>query len=370
MQVSSQRKSVWVPLTVALLAGGFSIGMLACNSSDKQAERRAGAATQEAIKNPEPAVVESAALSKNEPTTVPVTPGNSPATAPTVGPTTRKAFKPIATDHLHNAHVLIDNKLVSGAQPDDEESFKTLQSLGVKTIISVDGAAPDVELARKYGMQYVHIPIGYDGVPVEKGEQIAKAMQQYGPNGAMYIHCHHGKHRSAAAVAVACVYNGMLKPEQAESVLQTFGTGANYKGLWKAARDARPLPPGTLEAMQVTFVDKAKVSDLAEHMVKVDMHWDHLKQVKAASWKSPPDHPDLDPAHEALQLQEHFTESARLPDYADRPADYKKWMKDSDAAAAALQKALRANPLDTAGAETAFKTVAASCTSCHKAYRD
>ncbi len=32
----------------------------------------------------------------------------------------------------------------------------------MKTIISVDGATPNVAMAEKYGMRYVHLPHGYD----------------------------------------------------------------------------------------------------------------------------------------------------------------------------------------------------------------
>src|SRR5687767_8381773 len=88
-----------------------------------------------------------------------------------------KPFKPVEPRRLHNAHVVTE-KIISGAQPDDDAAFAALRDLGVRTIISVDGAAPNVELARKFGMRYVHLPIGYDGVPEECGEAIAKAMQE------------------------------------------------------------------------------------------------------------------------------------------------------------------------------------------------
>lgn len=295
--------------------------------------------------------------------------------APTTGPASTqpvkiKAFKFIDDKRLHNVHVVVDGKVISGAQPDDEAAFKALSDLGIKTIVSVDGAQPDVDLAKKYGMRYIHLPISYDKVPDEQGKMIAKALNEFSPDGAVYVHCHHGKHRSAAATAVACVSTGLLKPEQADSVLETFGTGANYKGLWKSAREAKPIDPAALAAMKVEWIEKAQINDTAAHMVKVDMHWDHLRQVKAAGWQSPPDHPDLNPPHEALQLQEHFTETSRLPEFADRPEDYRKWMKVSDDAARDLQTALAAKPVDTTGAEAAFKTIAASCVSCHKAYRD
>src|SRR5947209_839442 len=62
---------------------------------------------------------------------------------------------------LHNVFRLTD-KLYSGSSPDGDEGFASLQRLGVKTVISVDGARPDVERAHQFGMRYIHLPIGYD----------------------------------------------------------------------------------------------------------------------------------------------------------------------------------------------------------------
>jgi hypothetical protein len=169
---------------------------------------------------------------------------------------------------------------------------------------------------------------------------------------------------------VACVLNGSLKPEQAESVLETFGTGANYKGLWQAARDARPMDAKALGDVKVEYAESAKIAALAERMVEVDHVWDDMKALQKNGWKGHPDKPDFDAAHEALQLQEHLREASRGSDVGKRPAEFFTMLADSEAGAEALHKALSKNPADTAGAETAFKRVAASCTQCHKAYRD
>src|SRR5438094_677830 len=79
------------------------------------------------------------------------------------------------------------------SSPDGDEGFHSLQQLGIKTIVSVDGARPEVDLARKYGLRYVHLPIGYDAVPREQALRIARAIRDL--PGPVYIHCHHGRHR-------------------------------------------------------------------------------------------------------------------------------------------------------------------------------
>jgi protein tyrosine phosphatase (PTP) superfamily phosphohydrolase (DUF442 family) len=314
--------------------------------------------------SPEPA-------SATAPATPPTAAGAA-APAATAAPATQavatKTLKPLPDQHaLHNGHYVTD-KVLSGAQPEGEASFKELQRLGVKTVISVDGAAPDVEGAKKYGMEYVHLPITYASVTPEQGRAIAKAIAE--KPGAVYVHCHHGKHRSAAAVAVACVYDGLIAPEQAEGVLKTFGTGDNYTGLWKAARDARPLDPNEIKQYQVEFVGRAKIGDMAEAMVHVDERFDHIKEIQKAGWQAPKDHPDIDPPHEALQLQELIHEMLRTDSKHAKDPTFRAQIEKADASAKGLHAALLERPVDTAKAETAFKAMSASCASCHKKYRD
>lgn len=64
--------------------------------------------------------------------------------------------------------------LYSGSGPDGPKAFASLARLGIKTIISVDGARPNVEAAKKSGLRYVHIPISYDGVPRERALQLVR----------------------------------------------------------------------------------------------------------------------------------------------------------------------------------------------------
>src|SRR5690242_3938505 len=94
-------------------------------------------------------------------------------------PPGRAAEEPAAPDParveaagLHNVYRITD-RLYSGSSPDGDEGFRSLQQLGIKTILSVDGARPDVALAHKYGMRYVHLPIGYDGMPRDQALRIA-----------------------------------------------------------------------------------------------------------------------------------------------------------------------------------------------------
>jgi protein tyrosine phosphatase (PTP) superfamily phosphohydrolase (DUF442 family) len=278
------------------------------------------------------------------------------------------SLRPIPpSSHLHNAYHVTD-KVISGAQPDDDAAFASLALLGVKTIISVDGAKPNVEAARKHGMRYVHMPIGYDKITPTDGQALAKAITEL--PGPIYLHCHHGKHRSAAAVAVACVYNATLDPAQSELVLKTFGTGANYKGLWQSAKDARPLDPAILRDLKIEYRERADIGDLAEAMVGADSHFDHLKQIQQSGWTTPSDHPDLDPAHEALLVQEHLAEAARLRSVTTRPSGFRQLLTQSEAQVTQLTAVLQATPIEKNLADRRFVGATESCNTCHAQYRD
>jgi cytochrome c556 len=55
---------------------------------------------------------------------------------------------------------------------------------------------------------------------------------------------------------------------------------------------------------------------------------------------------------------------------ADKPEDFKRMLKESEQASKALHLALSAKPIDLQAADTAYKSIAASCSACHKVYRD
>ncbi|MEZ6069075.1 MAG: hypothetical protein R3C10_02145 [Pirellulales bacterium] len=151
---------------------------------------------------------------------------NGTADAPTTATPRRKRA------HLPNA-VQLHPRVISGGLPEGDAAFAELEQLGVKTIISVDGAKPDVQAAARHGLRYVHLPHGYDGIPEERGRELAKAVREL--DGPIYIHCHHGKHRSPAAATVACVSTGLLPANEAVAVLKLAGTSPNYRGLYESA---------------------------------------------------------------------------------------------------------------------------------------
>jgi protein tyrosine phosphatase (PTP) superfamily phosphohydrolase (DUF442 family) len=241
--------------------------------------------------------------------------GGSPSSAPPEP--TASSPVPVKAKGLHNVF-RISAKLYSGSGPEGDEGFQSLHNLGIKTVISADGAQPDLNRARKFGLRYVHIPIGYNGVPREKALQIAKAVHEL--PGPFYIHCHHGKHRgpTAAAVARLCMED-QCGVDNALAVLRNAGTDPRYTGLFKSVQAFQRPTAQELAQLRVELPESVKVAGVTQAMVIIDHSWHNMTLIRAAGWKTPPDHPDIDPPHEALQLVEGFQELARLPEISKRP---------------------------------------------------
>ncbi len=144
---------------------------------------------------------------------------------------------------VDNLYQLSDS-LYSGSKPDGEEGFRFLSKLGVKTILSVDGVAPEAALAKKYGIGYVHVPISSEAIREEQASQIVKvAAEQPGP---LFIHCHYGMNRGPSAAAIVCIAQHGWTPEQATAWMKRAGTSANCTGLFRDVRNFKAHSSVTL----------------------------------------------------------------------------------------------------------------------------
>jgi hypothetical protein len=268
----------------------------------------------------------------------------------------------------------IHAKVICGGQPDGPKAFRELEAMGVKVIISVDSARPDVATASRYHLRYIHLPHGYDGIPKGRATELAKAVRDL--EGPIYIHCHHGKHRGPTAAAVACVGSGLLEPESAVAVLRSAGTGENYRGLYQSAESASRFEARFLDSLKVEFRETVPVPPFAESMVSLDQAHEHLKEISLAGWKASRAHPDLDPAHEALLLRESLTELSRTQQVQGQPKRFRDRLRECEAAGMELEAVLRAWNHSGGAApipqrvSTAFDRVSQSCTGCHKEFRD
>ena len=262
---------------------------------------------------------------------------------------------------LHNVMRLTD-RIYSGGEPEGEPALAALAALGVKTVVSVDGAKPDVASARRHGLRYVHIPIGYDGVDEPAGRSLARLVDEV--PGPIYIHSHHRKHRGPAAAAVACVAAGSLTSRQAVEILERAGTSRGYAGLWRDVESYTRPPPDTALP---PLVETAEVGSLAAAMSQLDRGFDRLKLCRDVNWTVPDDHPDIVPAQEALLVRETLHETARHLT-SDHDDTFRAWLAESEELAKQLEAWLAAG--DATAATAAFAQLEQSCNRCHARYRD
>lgn len=256
----------------------------------------------------------------------------------------------------------ITDDLFSGGEPQGDRAFSTLAEMGIKTIVSVDGAVPDIEAAREHGLRYVHIPIGYDGVQKHAGDSLAQLMRQN--NVPIYVHCHHGKHRGPTAAAIACLATKKITNQQALEILKKAGTSENYSGLWHAVKNYR-VPPE--DAALPDLVEQAKVSSLSSAMASIDRAFDHLQLCRQSQWKTPETHPDLVAKQEALLLYEAFHEANRHLS-GEQDAAFKAMLKESEKLSSQLHQAMQAK--NASSAQKNLQALSKLCQQCHKAYRN
>ena len=290
------------------------------------------------------------------------------ATAPSDVP----GVKRVELAGIHNAFQ-IGSRYFTGSVPEGDASFAALAKLGVKTIITVDGAQPDVETAKKHGIRYIHLPHGYDAVSTNAVVQIAKAVTSI--EGPVFFHCHHGKHRGPAAAAIACMTTEGWSADRAEAWLKAAGTDTNYAGLYRSVETFRPFSDEALKAIPANLPEKAEVSGMVDAMLEIDTRWDHLKAVRKAGYGALPGHPDIDPANEATILMEHYRETRRLDESKRHGERFLGLLADGErlgAEAAALLRERKAgsNPDVVSKLDRTFDGIAQNCAACHKRFRN
>ena len=118
--------------------------------------------------------------------------------------------------------------------------------------------------------------------------------------------------------------------------------------------------------MPADFPEAAAVPALAEAMVGIDHRWDGMKAIRKAGWKAPAQHPDLDPAHEALLLAAAYREAARLPKLAE---ELRRGLVGVGEDARDLESALRSGK-GTQAAAARYARVKTACARCHTRFRE
>jgi protein tyrosine phosphatase (PTP) superfamily phosphohydrolase (DUF442 family) len=275
--------------------------------------------------------------------------------------------KPADFPGLHQV-VAYTSNFYSGAAPEGQEAFASLAALGVRTIISVDGARPDVALAQRHGLRYIHLPIGYNGFDEQRRKQLARATKDALATGGVYLHCHHGKHRSAGAVGTTAVSLGLATNDAMLARMRVSQCAESYKGLWARTRDADVLSEAQLASVDSNFPSVSPPGSFIESMVDIDAALEHLALIQKAGWQTPNDHPDLVPTAEAAIAADILRVLADKAT-ARKQDEFASLMHASANAAQSLEDMLGGSSNPQA-LDAQLAIVARSCKDCHVKFRD
>ena len=283
-----------------------------------------------------------------------------------------------ATDHvgLHNLYRLSDD-ILSGSEPEGHLALEHLAELGIRTILSVDGKAPEHEAAAILGMRYVHVPIRYHGIEPEEQLAIAKTFREL--EGPFYVHCFHGKHRGPAAAAIGRVVRDGAPREQAIAEMRQYcGTSSSYEGLY-ATIAAGDLPSAEqTAAFEFDFAPEHRVEGLRQAMVELPRSFDLLVDMSERDWQPKADHPDANARNEAAKLVELFEQLNGDGEVLAAPADFRRHVAESIEHSKALVRELEQaalGPVDgrdeaNDAAREALQALRQVCRECHREYRN
>jgi hypothetical protein len=270
---------------------------------------------------------------------------------------------------LHNV-VAYHDGFYSGSVPEGDAGFDTIAGMGVRTIISVDGAEPDVVRAAARGMRTIHLPIGYNGFDERRKLQLVRATRDALREGPVYIHCHHGRHRSAGAAGAIVASLGWATPEDMTARMKISGTSPSYRGLYACTAGAVMLTSAAIDAVPADFPEISRPTGFLKSMVELDEIESHLRAIEKAGWATPGDHPDLVPAAEAGRMADILGLLAGDERSRGQPAEFGDVLRANGELAQTLEDMLAAGERDAARLSGQFKLVLASCKDCHVKHRD
>lgn len=266
----------------------------------------------------------------------------------------------------------LSDQIISGSEPTGEASFEHLKSLGIRTILSVDGKAPSVQEAAAHGLRYVHVPIQYRGITKDEMLRIAKSFREL--EGPFYVHCFHGKHRGPAAAAVGrVVLDGAGRENAIAEMRQWCGTSGSYDGLYLTIATGLIPSPTETRAYGWDFPAAHRVDGFRDAMIELARVNDQLKYLSKSGWAPDADHPDVNAAGEAARLIHLFEKGVALEEMAEKPADFRAMMNTSLKASHTLQDRIRAFQAGDATVDQvseAYKVISNNCKSCHGEYRN
>ena len=264
--------------------------------------------------------------------------------------------------------VAFQDSLYSGSKPSGLQGMESLMNMGVNTIICVDGVPPDVKSAKEYGIKTIHLPLKYSAPSKSQIFDLTTATKMGLERGNVYIHCHYGKHRSAASSALVSIALGFLSIEEAKDRMRVCETSAAYKGLWDAVEKQQVINEAHLIEDEKRFPSCVSPEGITAQMVAIDDAMNRLLRVQDLNWNVPATHPDIAPAADAGFIADMFRQMQlkQVSPYAQH--DFTTQVINAMHHVSGLEEAL----IEHESPEVLhryMRSVEESCLNCHAAFR-
>jgi len=279
---------------------------------------------------------------------------------------------PIEHPGLHNVYRLSD-QVISGGEPLSREAFERLRAMGVRTILSVDGKAPDAATAEEHGMRYVHVPIRYQTISENELLKIVKTFREL--EGPFYVHCFHGKHRGPAAAAIGrLVLDGASREQALAEMRQWCQTSPKYEGLYRVVATAELPSDVASRSLDWDFAARHRPAGLRKGMVDAARVFDRIEILAHRDFAPDPEHPDLVAREEIRQMEDLLRDMRALPESREHGERFDQMLGESIDVATRMREGIetleRGGEIQGDSPKDLLERLDALCSSCHAEFRN
>ncbi|MCB2153902.1 cytochrome c [bacterium] len=273
---------------------------------------------------------------------------------------------PLQLDVPGIAEVWRMNELViAGSAPPNEEALRALRKEGVRTLISIDFAPPDFYAAAAHGMAYVHVPMRYGHI--NSGELYNLLRVASWMEGNYYIHAAPGEIRALPVAAITAGWLENRSSERALFLLRRAGYPISRSAVW--ADIAGPyyyIDRARIDWVPEDFPEKVGMPPTIWWMQHMNESFAVLREAARFGWDAPPNYTETSPAAEAQSIAQSLERLGLLS--GDSDAHKRELMEQAAQKARALQEAVEIKDRQAIG--EAWEGLKFSCLECHIAYRD
>lgn len=255
--------------------------------------------------------------------------------------------------------------LYCGGVPHGEAAFAMIAAKGIKTILSVDGEAPEIETAKQFGLRYVHLPTSYAEIAPENIPLMVKMTKTL--PGPYFVHCHKGKYRGPTAAAIVGIAAKELDRAAALALVdKAEDLSTRYPGLRQSVERFQMPDDVALAAITDELPEVTEATPTVSAMVAIGALFDRINANWTANRKLTADRA-LEV--ESRLLAEHFHELIRVGMPASPDEEYDEEMAAAEQIAWSMTEFFK-NGTERSRGDGLIRAMEQSCVGCHAKFRD